>query len=258
MVRTFPATRLGTIDLGRVAAGRHHVAGLLEIDVTDAAAAANVAGASGNAIVPWFISTMAGCLVRYPEMHARRRHRRLFLQDTVDCVVMLEKKVERQRVPLPLVIRGAESRSPEQITEEIRTAQRQALQGSDDVVLGKQTVRGMGVWYRLPGVIRAAVLKGIAGSPRLAGKMMGSVLVTSLSSFTGLSGWILPKTMHPLCFAIGAIQPKPWVVGGQVTVRTIMHLTVLFDHDVVDGAPAARFMEELTGLLEGGQSVFRK
>ena len=243
MVHTFPRTRLGTIDLGRIAASRHHVAGLLEIDVTEV----------GDSIVPWFIATMAGCLARHPEMHARRgRGRRLLLPDTVDCVVMLEKKVERQRVPLPLVIHGAESRSVSQITDEIRAAQRESLKGTDDVVLGEKKVRGMGVWYRLPGVIRTTVMKGILRMPRLAGKMMGSVMVTSLSSFTGLSGWILPKTMHPLCFAIGAVAPKPWVVDGQVVVRRIMHLTVLFDHDVVDGAPAARFMEELTCLLEGG------
>jgi len=248
MVHTFPRSRLGTIDLGRVAAGRHHVAGLLEIDVTDALAAAG----PGDSIVPWFIATMAQCLVRYPRMHALRgRGRRLFLSDAVDCVVMLEKKVERQRVPLPLVIRGAETKSASGIAAEIRAAQRQPVDGRDDVVLGDATVRGMGLWYRLPGLVRAAIMRGLLRVPGLTRKMMGTVLVTSLSSFTGLSGWILPKTMHPLCFAIGAVSPKPWVVDGKVVIRSIMNLTVLFDHDVVDGAPAARFLEELTMLLEG-------
>jgi pyruvate/2-oxoglutarate dehydrogenase complex dihydrolipoamide acyltransferase (E2) component len=63
-------------------------------------------------------------------------------------------------------------------------------------------------------------------------------------------GWILPKSLHNLCFGIGAVVPKPWVVDGKIQVREILNLTVLFDHDVIDGSPAARFVDKLVKRLE--------
>jgi pyruvate/2-oxoglutarate dehydrogenase complex dihydrolipoamide acyltransferase (E2) component len=42
----------------------------------------------------------------------------------------------------------------------------------------------------------------------------------------------------------------PDSIDGQVTVRDILDLTVAIDHNVVDGAPAARFTAEFRELLE--------
>lgn len=35
----------------------------------------------------------------------------------------------------------------------------------------------------------------------------------------------------------------------------MLHLTASFDHEIVDGAPAARFMKDFTELTEGGTLV---
>jgi pyruvate/2-oxoglutarate dehydrogenase complex dihydrolipoamide acyltransferase (E2) component len=40
------------------------------------------------------------------------------------------------------------------------------------------------------------------------------------------------------------------VVDGKIQVREILNLTVLFDHDVIDGSPAARFVDKLVKRLE--------
>jgi pyruvate/2-oxoglutarate dehydrogenase complex dihydrolipoamide acyltransferase (E2) component len=81
--------------------------------------------------------------------------------------------------------------------------------------------------------------------------MMGTVVVTSIGSVGRLPGWVIPRSMHNLCFALGSVIRKPWVVGDRIEIREILHMTVLFDHDVVDGAPAARFMVNLVERLEG-------
>lgn len=65
---------------------------------------------------------------------------------------------------------------------------------------------------------------------------MGSVIVTSVAPGLQFPGWILSRSMHNLAFGFGSVVRKPRVV----------HLTVLFDHDVVDGAPAARFVSHFT------------
>lgn len=50
--------------------------------------------------------------------------------------------------------------------------------------------------------------------------------------------------------AVGAIVPTPVVVDGQVVVRDQMKVTLSSDHRVLDGAVAARFLQELKRLLE--------
>ncbi|MEW6660838.1 MAG: dihydrolipoamide acetyltransferase family protein [Bacillota bacterium] len=49
---------------------------------------------------------------------------------------------------------------------------------------------------------------------------------------------------------VGRMVDKPVVVEGQVTVRTMMGLSLSFDHRVIDGAPAARFLQRVKELLE--------
>jgi len=49
---------------------------------------------------------------------------------------------------------------------------------------------------------------------------------------------------------VGAIQERPVVVQGEIKTRPLIHLTLSFDHRVVNGAPAARFMQRLKRILE--------
>jgi len=51
---------------------------------------------------------------------------------------------------------------------------------------------------------------------------------------------------------VGGISQKPGVKDGEILVRDILNLTISFDHDIIDGAPAARFANTLTGIIENG------
>lgn len=48
---------------------------------------------------------------------------------------------------------------------------------------------------------------------------------------------------------VGAITDTPWAVNGQVVIRPILTLSLTYDHRVVDGAPAARFLQLVKKLL---------
>jgi pyruvate dehydrogenase E2 component (dihydrolipoamide acetyltransferase) len=50
--------------------------------------------------------------------------------------------------------------------------------------------------------------------------------------------------------AVGSIVPTPVVREGQVVVRDIMKVTLSVDHRALDGATAARFLQEVKRLLE--------
>jgi len=49
---------------------------------------------------------------------------------------------------------------------------------------------------------------------------------------------------------VGAIVDMPWVVNGQMEVRPILTLSLTYDHRVIDGAPAAQFLQHVKKLLQ--------
>ena len=55
---------------------------------------------------------------------------------------------------------------------------------------------------------------------------------------------------------VGRITEKPAVYRGQVAVRSLMTLSLTFDHRVVDGAPAAAFLQTLAGMLAQPALIF--
>jgi pyruvate/2-oxoglutarate dehydrogenase complex dihydrolipoamide acyltransferase (E2) component len=84
---------------------------------------------------------------------------------------------------------------------------------------------------------------------------MGTIIVTAVGMFGNLYGWPIPTTAHPLGFGIGGIIKKPGVVNDKIEIREYLTITVLFNHDIVDGAPATRFISRLGKLLESGFSL---
>ena len=54
---------------------------------------------------------------------------------------------------------------------------------------------------------------------------------------------------------LGGIGQKPGVVDGQIAAREFLSLTVDFDHDIIDGAPAARFVQRFKELIERGEGL---
>jgi pyruvate/2-oxoglutarate dehydrogenase complex dihydrolipoamide acyltransferase (E2) component len=62
---------------------------------------------------------------------------------------------------------------------------------------------------------------------------------------------------HPeaAMLGIGRLMERPWVVDGQLAVRTVTELTISFDHRVCDGAEAAAFLTFVAGCIERPISV---
>ena len=54
---------------------------------------------------------------------------------------------------------------------------------------------------------------------------------------------------------MGGIGEKPWVADGHIAMQDYLSLTISFDHETIDGAPAARFTQRLKELIESGYSL---
>jgi pyruvate/2-oxoglutarate dehydrogenase complex dihydrolipoamide acyltransferase (E2) component len=107
-------------------------------------------------------------------------------------------------------------------------------------------------YVSLPKFLRRYLIKRKLKDPFVIKKMMGTIIVTSVGMFTNLRGWPIPTTSHPLAFGVGSIIKKPAVIDDKIEIREFLALTVLINHDVVDGAPATRFITRLGELVESG------
>jgi pyruvate dehydrogenase E2 component (dihydrolipoamide acetyltransferase) len=79
----------------------------------------------------------------------------------------------------------------------------------------------------------------------------GTFTLTNLGMY-GIDSFS-PIIRLPECavLGVGRIKKRPAVVGDVVVVRQMVWLSLTFDHRLVDGAPAARFLQRVVQLIEG-------
>ena len=100
------------------------------------------------------------------------------------------------------------------------------------------------------------MVKGVLGwvtrhDPTISVSMTGTVGITAVGMFgKGHSGWGFEVTRHSLALVVGSTAWKAAVVEGRIEPREILNLPLIFDHNVVDGAPAARFLQRVKQLVE--------
>jgi pyruvate dehydrogenase E2 component (dihydrolipoamide acetyltransferase) len=78
----------------------------------------------------------------------------------------------------------------------------------------------------------------------------GTFTLTNFGAMGGIFGF--PIIHHPevAILGLGKILEKPLVVEGKIEIRKVLPLSLSFDHRVVDGAEAVRFMNTVIELLE--------
>ena len=101
--------------------------------------------------------------------------------------------------------------------------------------------------------LAGAARDGKIGPSDLTGS---TITITNVGSFGMESG--TPIINHPeaAILAPGVIAKRPWVVEGQIAIRDVMTLALSFDHRVLDGAEAGRFLRYLGDLIEKPARLF--
>lgn len=78
----------------------------------------------------------------------------------------------------------------------------------------------------------------------------GSFTITNYGVFGGTYGTPIINYPEVAILGTGRIVDTPMVIDGEIKARKAMHLSLTFDHQVLDGADAARFMNDLKKYLE--------
>lgn len=248
----FSRERHLVVDSMSIGARRHIVHGLVEIDVTKARQfIRNHKAQTGESLsfTAFIIVCMAHAIEAHKSVQAYRDWRnRLVIFDDVDVVTVVESEVNQ--VALPHIIRAANRKTFRQIHDEIRA--RQSKPAVSDPGTGRLTRLGLLV----PGFVRRFVMQLWMKNPHWMKQYGGTVIVSAIGMFGHGGGWgvnIVP--MHTLGVLVGGITQKPGIVDGNIEIREYLDLTISVDHDVVDGAPAARFTRGLIELIENGYGL---
>jgi pyruvate dehydrogenase E2 component (dihydrolipoamide acetyltransferase) len=155
---------------------------------------------------------VVAALSRFPYMNAR------LTADAIERLahVNLGMAVDTERGLLVPVVRRADKKSLREFCQEFRELLERARTGRmlpDDLTGGTFTITNLGMY--------------------------------DVMDFTPIIN--LPEAA---ILGVGNIKPQPVARDDQVVIRKIMHLSLAFDHRLVDGAPAARFLQHVKDLIE--------
>ena len=112
-----------------------------------------------------------------------------------------------------------------------------------------------GLWDNAAEIVRVAqaARQGKASRDMLSGS---TITLTSLGALGGIASTPVINVPEVAIVGVNRMVQRPVVVDGQIVVRTLMNLSSSFDHRVVDGMDAARFIQAVRGLLEQPACLF--
>jgi len=228
--------------------------GLLEVDVTKAREFLQDHKAkTGESLsfTAFIITCLAKAVDENKSLQAcRKGSKQLVLFDDVDVATPIEREMASQKQPIVYIIRAANKKTFRQIHHEIRAAQVNAVE---------QAWEGLKDFGWLPLVVFRVFwpifwwMKN--RSPSVQKKYGGTVGVSAVGMFGKGAGWGIPINDHTLDLTVGGIAVKPGVVDGHIAIREYLCITLSFNHDLIDGAPAARFTQRLKELVESGYGL---
>jgi len=166
-----------------------------------------------------------------------------FLED-IAISILAEREIEGVSVPEPMFIHDVDKKTPIEIVDEIRTAK-------DKSSSGKSLGDLINAWYFkfIPGWFLKSFIK-VSDQNIQMGIKYRKPAITSMRIFSKKHIRIIPHGSATILLSIGS-------TSSDNTNNDIkkLHFTISFDHDIIDGAPAARFVEDLCAEIESTKCI---
>jgi Pyruvate/2-oxoglutarate dehydrogenase complex, dihydrolipoamide acyltransferase (E2) component, and related enzymes len=102
----------------------------------------------------------------------------------------------------------------------------------------------------LAGALETLTLTARDGKTQPADMANGTITITNIGVFGMDTGTPILNPGEVAIVALGTIKQKPWVVDGEVRPRYVTTLGASFDHRVVDGDVASRFLADVASIIE--------
>ncbi len=250
-----PKSRKLIIEMSNFAVKKHRMVGLFEADVTEARRKLNeYKQKAGESIsfTGWIAACVGTAVDEHKQVHALMIGKHFIIFDDVNINILIETTIEGRPYPINYILKSANTKTVKEINQEIRDAQQKK---ETDYTEAKEN-RSIKILLSAPKFLRNLLFwRKVRKDPWFIKERMGTVSVTSVGRFAKSGGWAIPMGLHSLSIAVGGISEKPRFVDEKLVNREFLALTVTLDHDVVDGAPATRFISRFIELLEDGYGL---
>jgi len=263
--KKFPKSRRNISLMLEQGKRRHVIHALIEVDVTEGRKLIrDIKEKTGKKIsfTGWMVKCIAQTISEYPEFNTFKhgRNKTVTFRD-VDVALPVERIIEDNPQPMVHIIRKANEKSIEDITEEIRAAQEEQI-SPDAQVLGASLTRFERFALGAPMWMKRLLLWFFRNNAFLRKKHLGTCSVTTIGTVGNFQGWnIAIGGNYTLQIAMGGITKRPAVIDEEIIVREFLSMNTAVDHDIVDGSPMARFtvrLRELVGECYGLKDIIRR
>lgn len=258
-VSRIPLRQLMAIDgLDAVTPG-HRTFGLVEFDVTTALRRIADLQRSGRRVtlLAFVISSIGRALAEHPELNSIRQGRSVYRFADVDVNLSVELDTPGGPFPHQVTLRRVQDKDPEAVYAQIEQARQRFASGRGAGAEDQRLERAVGWLAHAPRFVRVGALRAAVRSAPRVKRWSGTTFVTSLTKFADSGGFVIPFAGGPMAvsFALGGIAQRAVCRDGVHDSRDLLAVTVIVNHDLVDGAPAARFVRRLQELVESADGL---
>jgi len=195
----------------------------------------------------YLVKCLAETLKDHPEMNSFIHGKKLVRLDDITISVLVERSFGPEKTPEPLAIRAVQDKSLSEVHGEIRQAQER-----DHEAFGNLSGS---TWVRLIPPFLMNLFVRVADRNITMAKKYGKVAVTAVGMFSRNATWFIPHGTATILLTVGGINTQPVWKETSFVPREMLQLTASFDHHIVDGGPAARFMKEFSEQVESGRLI---
>jgi pyruvate/2-oxoglutarate dehydrogenase complex dihydrolipoamide acyltransferase (E2) component len=235
---------------------KHSTHALLELDVTQARTILTQykkTTKTSLSFTGWIVKCVAQAASEHPIINAYKQgKKKIIMFEDVDIPIPVEREINGDYIPMAYIIRQANKKSVEEISQEIRAILKESVD-SQTQVLGKKLTRIERLALYSPSIIQKLIIWMVRRNGKFRKKYMGTIGVTAIGMKGHFPAWVVPLggTVSALV-VVGGITKKPGVINDKIQIRDYLHLTLTTDHDLIDGGPLVRFTERFIELVETG------
>ena len=247
-IKPFPKRRKLVTDIGWLARSRHPMQGVVEVDITDTRSLIRrTRGETGAQLsfTSFLVATVAQAMLRTSEVNATHTlHGKIAYFDDVNVLTMIEvTNTDGMRIPIGHLIAAANRLSPAQIEERIDKFRNSYNDAAETRMLDMMT--------SLPRFLRRGLFGRMPKNPKFIQSTMGTVVVSAVGMFIPRhAAWALGRANHTVSVWVGSTVDRVCNIKGQLVTRTMACITIDLDHDIIDGAPGAKFVADLVEMIE--------
>jgi pyruvate/2-oxoglutarate dehydrogenase complex dihydrolipoamide acyltransferase (E2) component len=152
-IHKFPKTRIATFDVGSIGKKKHHISVILECDVTESRNKIRELKNQNKEIsfTAWLLKAISTSIKNHEKVAGFLfTKRKIITFDDVKISIVVEKELDKSKVPIPLVIEKTDKKDIPTITKEIEDAKSVRF-SKKDIVLNESPKRFESLYYLLPG-----------------------------------------------------------------------------------------------------------